>query len=283
MSASSPSGVVLPPLRDVIRKHGLAAKKSLGQNFILDLNLTGKIARQAGSFEGRTVVEIGPGPGGLTRALLTEGAQHLIAIERDARCLEALAEIQAAWPGALTVHNADALDIDYDTLSTAPIRIVANLPYSVATQLLIDWLTPEQWPTFWESMTLMFQREVAERIVASPGTKAYGRLAVLAQWRSHPKIVMTLPPEAFTPAPKVESAVVHFTPIDAPERVVSVRALERVTAAAFGQRRKMLRASLKQLRPDAEEIVASCGIDPRQRAEEIPVEGFCDLANAFAS
>lgn len=281
---SIPNGDGLPPLREVIRTHGLAAKKSLGQNFILDLNLTGKIARQAGTLEGRTVIEVGPGPGGLTRALLSEGVENLVAIERDARCLDALTEIERAYPGRLHVLNTDALEIDYPALlgdPAQPARIVANLPYSVATPLLIGWITMPAWPPWWESMTLMFQREVAERIVATPGTKAYGRLAVLAQWRSVPKIVMSLPPDAFTPPPKVDSAVVHFTPCESPHPVKSVRALERLTAAAFGQRRKMLRASLKQLNANAEAIIASCDIDPRQRAEELDIAQFCALANAF--
>ncbi|MGI9405480.1 MAG: 16S rRNA (adenine(1518)-N(6)/adenine(1519)-N(6))-dimethyltransferase RsmA [Hyphomicrobiaceae bacterium] len=276
------TGDGLPPLRQVIRTHGLAAKKSLGQNFILDLNLTAKIARKAGDFQGHTVVEIGPGPGGLTRALLAAGAGHIIAIERDARCLDALAEISDAYPGRLTVLNGDALEFDYVARIKKPARIVANLPYSIATPLLTGWLTTDPWPPWWTSMTLMFQREVAERIVAEPGSKVYGRLAVLAQWRSVPKIVMTLPPDAFTPPPRVESSVVHFLPREQPSAVASVRDLERITAAAFGQRRKMLRANLRQLNGNAEALIESCNINPRRRAEELTVQEFCALANAFA-
>lgn len=271
----------LPPLREVIRRHGLTARKSLGQNFILDLNLTAKIARLAGPLENCTVVEVGPGPGGLTRGLLSEGATKIIAIERDERCLAALAEVQDTWPGCLHVHHDDALLFDYQGIGDRPARIVANLPYSIATPLLTGWMATEQWPPWWETMTLMFQREVAERIVAPPGSKAYGRLSVLAQWRSHARIALTLPPEAFTPAPKVASAIVHFTANAKPAGVISIRALERVTAAAFGQRRKMLRAALKQLHRDAETLIASCDIDPKQRAEELNVAAFCRLANAF--
>ncbi|MEL6288686.1 MAG: 16S rRNA (adenine(1518)-N(6)/adenine(1519)-N(6))-dimethyltransferase RsmA [Pseudomonadota bacterium] len=290
MAASPTTLDALPPLRDVIRTHGLAAKKSLGQNFILDLNITAKIARLAGDLSAAHVIEVGPGPGGLTRSLLADGA-HVTAIERDARCLPALAEVASAADGRLTVFADDALAIDYAKLTPAPYRIVANLPYSVATPLLTGWLSmqgaaPAREATtigtpVWTSMTLMFQKEVAERIVAAPSTRAYGRLSVLAQWRSIPRIAMVLPPNVFTPPPKIDSAVVTFHPRPEPEPVPSVAALEATTAAAFGQRRKMLRASLKRLSPDAEERIAASGIDPRARAEEIPVEGFCRLARAF--
>ncbi|TCM85274.1 16S rRNA (adenine(1518)-N(6)/adenine(1519)-N(6))-dimethyltransferase RsmA [Rhodovulum steppense] len=272
----------LPPLRAVIAAHGLSAKKALGQNFLLDLNLTAKIARAAGDLSGADVLEIGPGPGGLTRGLLAEGARHVLAVEKDARCLPALAEITAAWPGRLTVLNADALEIDPLAHLRPPVKVVANLPYNVGTELLVRWLTPPDWPPFWQSLTLMFQREVAERITAQPGGKAYGRLAILAQWRCEARIVMRLPPEAFTPAPKVESAVVHLTALPAPRFPADPAVLERVVAAAFNQRRKMLRASLKGLAPDIEDRLRAVGIAPTERAEQVPIEGFCALARALA-
>jgi 16S rRNA (adenine1518-N6/adenine1519-N6)-dimethyltransferase len=231
----------LPPLREVIRAHDLVAKKQLGQNFLLDLNLTARIARAAGDLTGCDVLEVGPGPGGLTRGLLAEGARRVLAVEKDARCLPALAEVAAAYPGRLEVVNGDALEVDVAALLTPPIRIVANLPYNVGTELLIRWLTPQVWPPFWDSLTLMFQKEVAERIVAKPGSKGYGRLALLSQWRAEPRIVLTLPPEAFTPAPKVHSAVVHFTRLAGPRFAAEEAVLGRITAMAFNQRRKMLR------------------------------------------
>jgi len=267
----------LPPLREVIAAHDLVAKKQLGQNFLLDLNLTAKIARAAGDLSGCDVLEVGPGPGGLTRGLLAEGARRVLAVEKDARCLPALAEISAAYPGRLAVINGDALSVEVLSHLTPPIRIVANLPYNVGTELLIRWLTPQQWPPFWDSLTLMFQKEVAERIVAKPGSKAYGRLALLSQWRADPKIVLHLPPEAFTPAPKVHSAVVQFKRLDAPRYPADEAMLGRITAMAFNQRRKMLRSSLKALRPDIEDRLRAAGIDPTKRAEEISLEGFCAL------
>jgi 16S rRNA (adenine1518-N6/adenine1519-N6)-dimethyltransferase len=272
----------LPPLREVIATHGLSAKKTLGQNFLLDLNLTAKIARQAGDLSACDVLEVGPGPGGLTRGLLAEGARRVLAVEKDARCLPALAEIAAAYPGRLEVINGDALEIDPVAHLAPPIRVVANLPYNVGTELLVRWLTPETWPPFWESLTLMFQKEVAERIVAQPGTKAYGRLAILAQWRAEARIVMTLPPEAFTPPPKVRSAVVHLEALPGPRYPADARVLSRVVAAAFNQRRKMLRASLKGLAPDIEDRLRSAGLEPTLRAEQVPLEGFCALARALA-
>jgi 16S rRNA (adenine1518-N6/adenine1519-N6)-dimethyltransferase len=272
----------LPPLREVIATHGLSAKKTLGQNFLLDLNLTAKIARQAGDLSGCDVLEVGPGPGGLTRGLLAEGARKVLAVEKDARCLPALAEIAAAYPGRLEVINADALEIDPVQYLTPPIRVVANLPYNVGTELLVRWLTPESWPPFWESLTLMFQKEVAERIVARPGSKAYGRLAILAQWRAEARIVMTLPPEAFTPPPKIHSAVVHLEALPEPRYPADAKVLSRVVAAAFNQRRKMLRASLKGLAPDIEDRLRSAGLEPTLRAEQVPLEGFCALARALA-
>ena len=268
----------LPPLRDVIETHGLAAKKSLGQNFLLDLNLTAKIARLAGDVSEADVLEVGPGPGGLTRGLLAEGARRVLAIEKDPRCIPALAEISAAYPGRLEVINADALELDPLAHLTPPIKVAANLPYNVGTELLVRWLTPPEWPPFWQSLTLMFQREVAQRIVATPGSKAYGRLALLAQWRSDPRIVMDLPPEAFSPPPKVNSAVVHLTALPAPRYPADPRTLNKVVAAAFNQRRKMLRSALKSLSPDIEAHLVDAGIKPTERAEQVDLEAFCALA-----
>ncbi|WP_299303061.1 16S rRNA (adenine(1518)-N(6)/adenine(1519)-N(6))-dimethyltransferase RsmA [uncultured Litoreibacter sp.] len=271
----------LPPLSDVIRTHELSAKKSLGQNFLLDLNLTAKIARQAGDLSGCDVLEVGPGPGGLTRGLLAERARRVLAIEKDARCLPALDEIAQAYPGQLQVINGDALDVDPLAHLTPPIRVAANLPYNVGTELLVRWLTPKAWPPFWQSLTLMFQREVANRIVATPGSKAYGRLAVLAQWRSDPRIVMELPPEAFVPAPKVHSAVVHLDALPTPRFDADPAKLSRVVATAFNQRRKMLRSALKGMAPDIEDRLLAAGLKPTERAEQVPLEGFCALARQF--
>ncbi len=273
----------LPPLREVIRTFDLQARKSMGQNFLLDLNLTAKIARQAGDLSACDVLEIGPGPGGLTRGLLSEGARKVLAIEKDARCLPALAEIAAAYPGQLEVVEGDALTIDPLDRLTPPIRVTANLPYNVGTELLVRWLTPAAWPPFWESLTLMFQREVAERIVASPGSKAYGRLAILAQWRSDARIVMQLPPEAFTPPPKVSSSVVHLTALPAPKFPADPKVLSHVVATAFNQRRKMLRSALKSVAPDIEDRLRVAGLKPTDRAEQVPLEGFCALARAIAA
>ncbi len=272
----------LPPLSRVIAQHGLTARKSLGQNFLLDLNLTAKIARQAGDLSNMDVLEIGPGPGGLTRGLLAEGARRVLAIEKDSRCLPALAEIAAAYPGRLSVIEGDALRVDPLEHLTPPIAIAANLPYNVGTELLVRWLTPHDWPPFWQSLTLMFQREVAERIVAAPGSKAYGRLALLAQWRADARIVLSLPPEAFTPAPKVSSAVVHLTALPEPRFPADPRVLSTVVAAAFNQRRKMLRAALRGHHPDIETILQSAGIAPTERAEQVPLEAFCALARALS-
>jgi 16S rRNA (adenine1518-N6/adenine1519-N6)-dimethyltransferase len=273
----------LPPLRDVIATHGLSARKSLGQNFLLDLNLTAKIARQAGDVTACDVLEIGPGPGGLTRGLLSEGARHVLAIEKDPRCLSALAEIADVYPGRLTVIEGDALEIDPLAHLTPPIRVAANLPYNVGTELLVRWLTPPTWPPFWESLTLMFQREVAERIVAPPGSKTYGRLAILAQWRADARIVMHLPPSAFTPPPKVSSAVVHLTALPEPRFPAEAAVLNQVVAAGFNQRRKMLRASLKGIAPNIEDLLVAAGLKPTDRAEQIPLEGFCALARQVAA
>lgn len=275
----------LPPLREVITSHGLVAKKSLGQNFLLDLNLTAKIARlasgPAGDLSNCDVLEIGPGPGGLTRGLLAEGARFVLAVEKDSRAMPPLAEIAAAYPGRLQVLNADALQLDISAHLTPPIRIISNLPYNIGTELLVRWLTPPSWPPFWQSLTLMFQREVAMRITASPGSKAYGRLAILAQWRSEARIVMDLPPEAFTPPPKVRSAVVHLTALPEPRFPANAKALQSLTARAFQQRRKMLRASLKPLSPEIEDILTSVDIKPTQRPEEIPLESWCALSRAL--
>jgi 16S rRNA (adenine1518-N6/adenine1519-N6)-dimethyltransferase len=271
----------LPPLREVIRRHGLTAKRSLGQNFLLDLNLTRRIARAAGPLEGTTVIEIGPGPGGLTRALLAEGATRVIAIERDARALGALAEIAAQVPGRLTVVEGDALTFDpRRELGGAIARIVANLPYNIATALLARWLTAEPWPPWFDRLVLMFQREVAERIVAAPGSKDYGRLSVLAQWRTRPKILFDVHPSNFVPPPKVTSAVVELVPRPHPLRC-DPALLERLTAAAFGQRRKMLRQSLRSLGTDPLPLLAAAGIEPTARAEDISVEGLVGLAREF--
>lgn len=272
----------LPPLRQVIAEHGLRARKSLGQNFLLDLNLTAKIARQAGDLRGCDVLEIGPGPGGLTRGLLAEGARRVLAIEKDPRCLPALAQIASAYPGRLQIIEADALAIDPLAHLTPPIRVAANLPYNIGTELLVRWLTPPAWPPFWQSLTLMFQREVADRIVAQPGSKAYGRLALLAQWRTEAKIVLTLPPEAFTPPPKISSAVVHLTALPEPRFPADPAILQKCVAAAFNQRRKMLRAALKGTAPDIEDRLRAAGISPTDRAEQIPLEGFCALARELA-
>ena len=272
----------LPPLREVIRAHDLVAKKQLGQNFLLDLNLTAKIARQGGDLTGCDVLEVGPGPGGLTRGLLAEGARRVLAVEKDPRCLPALAEVAAAYPGRLDVIQGDALEVDVLSHLTPPIRVVANLPYNVGTELLLRWLTPATWPPFWDSLTLMFQKEVAERIVAKPRSDHYGRLALLAQWRCEARIVMHLPPEAFTPAPKVHSAVVHLTRLPGPRFPADEKILARITAMAFNQRRKMLRSSLKSLGPEIEERLRAAGIEPTARAEEISLEGFCALAREMA-
>jgi 16S rRNA (adenine1518-N6/adenine1519-N6)-dimethyltransferase len=274
----------LPPLRDVIADHGLRARKSLGQNFILDLNLTRRIARAAGPLEGVTVVEIGPGPGGLTRALFLEGAERVIAIERDERCLPALEQIATRYPGRLSVHAVDALSVDWRELVsgiTGEIRIAANLPYAIATRLLVGWLESEPWPPWFSRMTLMFQKEVAERIVAAPSTKAYGRLAVISQWRSEPRIVLALGRAAFTPPPKVASAVVDFVPRADPKPRCDVRRLGQVTAAAFGQRRKMLRSSLRSLLADPEPLIASVGLSGDMRGEQLDVDDFARLAAAW--
>jgi 16S rRNA (adenine1518-N6/adenine1519-N6)-dimethyltransferase len=273
----------LPPLRDVIRRHELNAKKSLGQNFLLDLNLTSRIARAGGSLDGVTVIEVGAGPGGLTRALLAEGAEKVIAIERDRRCIAALEEVAAHYPGKLEIVEADALEFDPAPLVRGKrARIVANLPYNIATPLLVNWLTLEPWPPFYDSLILMFQREVAQRITASAGDDAYGRLGVLAGWRSAARILFDVNPSAFVPAPKVTSSIVQLVPHGKP-LACDAKVLSQVTAAAFGQRRKMLRQSLRALGVDPLLLLAETEIEPTKRAEEIPVEGFVRLANAFAA
>ena len=273
----------LPPLREVIRRHGLTPKKSLGQNFLFDLNLTARIARAAEPLENITVVEIGPGPGGLTRALLALGARRVIAIERDQRAIAALEEIAVRYPGRLDIVAGDALASDpREQLGPERARVVANLPYNIATALLVGWLTVEPWPPWYDSLLLMFQREVAERIVAAPGSKSYGRLSVLAGWRTEAKILFDVAPSAFVPPPKVTSSVVRLAPRQVPLFCDST-VLQRVTEAAFGQRRKMLRQSLKTLGVDAIALLTAAGIEPTARAEEIPVDGFVALANIFSA
>ncbi len=269
----------LPPLREVIAAHGLRARKELGQNFLLDLNLTARVARVAGPLDAVTVIEVGPGPGGLTRALLAEGAKKVVAIERDERALPALAEIAAAYPGRLEVISGDALEIDFAGLAEGPVRIVSNLPYNIGTELLTRWLSVEPWPPFFESLTLMFQREVAERIVAKPGADAYGRLGVLCGWRTEARIAFNVDRNAFTPPPKVTSSVVHLKP-KAIDPAVKARDLEAVTRAAFGQRRKMVRQSLKSLGLPMEPLLAAADLRGDERAEELSVETFLKLARA---
>ena len=270
----------LPPLSQVIATHGIAAKKALGQNFLLDLNLTGRIARAAGDLAETDVLEVGPGPGGLTRALLAHGARRVVAIERDARCLDALAEIAAHWPGRLTVVEGDALALDHGALVAPGAKVVANLPYNIGTELLLRWLRGG-WPPFWSSLTLMFQREVAERITARPGTDHYGRLSVLCGWRCEAHILFDVPASAFTPPPKVTSSVVSLKPRAEPLHPARLEALEAVTAAAFGQRRKMLRQALKTLGRDPLPLLAAAGVDPTARAETLDIAAFCALARAL--
>jgi 16S rRNA (adenine1518-N6/adenine1519-N6)-dimethyltransferase len=275
---------LLPPLREVIAAHDLRAKKSLGQNFLFDLNLTRRIARAAGPLEDATVYEVGPGPGGLTRALLAEGAKRVIAVERDERCLPALGEIAAAYPGRLQVVAADALKLDeHELFDGSRVRIAANLPYNIATALLVKWLTAPALPPFWDSLTLMFQREVAMRIVAKPGSEAYGRLSVLAQWRTKPKILFDVGRSAFVPPPKITSSIVRLEPLAEPVAPARLSDLEKVTAAAFGQRRKMLRQSLKSLAPDVEAHIRAAGVDPTARPEQLSVAAFASLARVFST
>jgi 16S rRNA (adenine1518-N6/adenine1519-N6)-dimethyltransferase len=276
---TSPDG--LPPLRDVIAAAQLTARRSLGQNFILDLNLTRRIARAGGPLDKVTVVEVGAGPGGLTRALLLEGAGRVIAVERDQRCLPALHQIADRYPGRLDIVEADALSLNYAGLAAGPVRVIANLPYNIATELLTRWLREEDWPPWYDRLVLMFQREVAERIVAAPGGKVFGRLAVLAQWRTHARILFNLPPQAFTPPPKVASALVELVPRQAPEDAGTVRTLEAVTAAAFGQRRKMLKSSLGSLGGEPAALLTAAAIDPALRAEQLSVSDYCALARAL--
>jgi 16S rRNA (adenine1518-N6/adenine1519-N6)-dimethyltransferase len=271
----------LPPLREVIRRHGLSARKSLGQNFLFDLNLTARIARAAGPLDGVTVVEVGPGPGGLTRALLAAGARRVIGVERDPRAVAALADIAVRYPGRLDIVEADAIGFDVrPRLDGSPTRVIANLPYNIATALLVSWLSIEPWPPWYDDLVLMFQREVAERIVAMPGSRNYGRLSVLAGWRSEAELLFDVAPSAFVPRPKIVSSIVRLTPRQLLQRC-DLANLERVTAAAFGQRRKMVRQSLKTLIPDPSRLLATANIDPTARAEDIPVDGFVALARAL--
>jgi len=268
----------LPPLKDVISRHELRAKKSLGQNFLLDLNLTSKIARYAGNLEQFDILEIGPGPGGLTRSLLNEGARKVVAIEKDSRCIAALKEIQSIFPGRLKLLQGDALSTNPKDHLTDPVRIIANLPYNIGTELLVRWLTSKTWPSFWHSMTLMFQKEVANRIVASPGSKAYGRLSVMSQWRCNTKIAFNIPATAFTPPPKVESALVHFEALKEPKFPAEIDILEFVVSKAFNQRRKMLRGALKGYFQNTEEGLLSIGVLPTKRAEDITVQEYCAMS-----
>ena len=268
----------LPPLKDVISKHKLSAKKSLGQNFLFDLNLTSKIARYAGNLEQSDVLEIGPGPGGLTRSLLNEGARKVVAIEKDTRCIAALEEIQTQFPGKLEIVQGDALSTELRQYLTHPVQIIANLPYNIGTELLVRWLNATTWPSFWQSMTLMFQKEVANRIVASPGSKAYGRLSVMAQWRCNTKIAFNIPATAFTPPPKVESSIVHFEALKEPRFPAEVNKLEFVVSKAFNQRRKMLRGALKGHFKNVEEGLLAIGVLPTKRAENVTIQEFCLMA-----
>ena len=268
----------LPPLKDVISKHKLSAKKSLGQNFLLDLNLTSKIARYAGNLEQSDVLEIGPGPGGLTRSLLNEGARKVVAIEKDTRCIAALEEVQTRFTGKLKIVEGDALSTEVRQYLTHPVQIIANLPYNIGTELLVRWLNSTTWPSFWQSMTLMFQKEVANRIVASPGSKAYGRLSVMAQWRCNTKIAFNIPATAFTPPPKVESSIVHFEALKEPRFPAEVNKLEFVVSKAFNQRRKMLRGALKGYFKNVEEGLLAIGVVPTKRAENVTIQEFCLMA-----
>ena len=268
----------LPPLKDIISKYEIRAKKSLGQNFLLDLNLTSKIARYAGNLKQSDVLEIGPGPGGLTRSLLNEGARQVVSIEKDNRCIAALEEIQSLFPGRLRLLQGDALSMNVTQYLTDPIKIIANLPYNIGTELLVRWLNSKNWPSFWQSMTLMFQKEVANRIVARPGSKAYGRLSVMSQWRCNTKIAFNIPATAFTPPPKVESAVVHFEALNEPKFPAAVDKLEFVVSKAFNQRRKMLRGALKGHFINVEEGLFSIGVLPTKRAENITVQEYCAMS-----
>ena len=268
----------LPPLKDVISKHKLSPKKSLGQNFLRDLNLTSKIARYAGNLEQSDVLEIGPGPGGLTRSLLNEGARKVVAIEKDTRCIAALEEVQTQFAGKLKIVQGDALSTEVRQYLTQPVQIIANLPYNIGTELLVRWLNSTTWPSFWQSMTLMFQKEVANRIVASPGSKAYGRLSVMAQWRCNTKIAFSIPATAFTPPPKVESSIVHFEALKEPRFPAEVNKLEFVVSKAFNQRRKMLRGALKGHFKNVEEGLLTIGVVPTKRAENVTIQEFCLMA-----
>ena len=268
----------LPPLKDVISRHKISAKKSLGQNFLLDLNLTSKIARYAGNLEQSDVLEIGPGPGGLTRSLLNEGARKVVAIEKDTRCIAALEEVQIHFTGKLKIVQGDALATEVRQYLTHPVQIIANLPYNIGTELLVRWLNSTTWPSFWQSMTLMFQKEVANRIVASPGSKAYGRLSVMAQWRCNTKIAFNIPATAFTPPPKVESSIVHFEALKEPRFPAEVNKLEFVVSKAFNQRRKMLRGALKGHFKNVEEGLLAIGVVPTKRAENVTIQEFCLMA-----
>ncbi len=272
----------LPPLRDILQRDGLFARRSLGQNFIMDMNLTDKIARLAGPLAGHEILEIGAGPGGLTRSLASAGAKRIVAIEKDSRFLPALQEIAEASAGLVEVIHADALEVDARELVAEPARIVANLPYNVGTELLTRWLSFPEWPPPWKSMTLTFQRELAQRLIAAPGSKAYGRLSVLVQWRTDATIAMTIPPTAFLPVPKISSAVVNMSILDSVRYPAEAHMLAKVVKAAFSQRRKMLRTSMRSLHPDMDRILQQCGIRPDLRADAVPIEDYCGIARALA-
>ncbi len=286
MTSQGP-GNGLPPLREVIARHGLTARRALGQNFLLDLNLCRRIARAAGALEGQTVLEVGPGPGGLTRSLLDEGAARVVAVEADPRAVAALAELAEAYSGRLEIIEGDALNLDVAKLVKGPVKVVANLPYNIATPLLAGWLSADDWPPWFESLTLTFQKEVAERISAPPGSKTYGRLSILGQWRCNVVRHFDIPAKAFVPAPKVTSTVIGLTPLTVPRAEADADCLSTVVAAAFGQRRKMLRSALKVLEPNmgdnAAKLLEVAQIDPTRRAEELSVEEFCALARAYST
>ena len=271
----------LPPLREVIAKNGLSARKPLGQNFLMDLNLSRKLARNAGELNGHDVLEIGAGPGGLTRGLLMEGARRVLAVEKDSRFAPALEEIKRASEGRLEVRIADGLLLDYASILKPPIKVVSNLPYNCATAFLVRWMTPAKWPPYWTGLTLMFQTEVAERIVARPSTKSYGRLSILVQWRADPKISARIPAKAFVPEPKVSSAVVQIECRQRPRHEANAAILFRVVACAFGQRRKTVRSSLRRLIPNVEERIVEAGVDPQSRADALSVRDYCAIARAI--
>ena len=272
----------LPPLREVVAEYQLTARKSLGQNYLFDTNLTDKIVRKAGSLKGYDILEVGPGPGGLTRSIAVAGARRIVAVEKDERCLPALRVLEEATEGLLRVVHADALKVDLESLVSPPARIVANLPYNVGTELFVRWLSATDWPPPWRSLTLAFQKEVAQRIVAGPGSKQYGRISVLAQWRSSPVIAMNVPPSAFVPPPKVTTSIVHLELHPGPKYEADIQILKSLVKAAFSQRRKMLRSILRSISPKIESIITSAGVNPEARADSVSVSDYCALARVLA-